>query len=118
MCLFVCTVTDFSAVEKDSGAKLHTLVYPGCASHILVNFGLGASPPEADNRNRTWEKITPGKKIAFSPQFSSRGSVGSWNWVPYGGICVLVANAPVLIDSCLPVCNFDYYIIIFDVLNI
>ena len=25
-CVFVCTVTDFSAVKKDSGVKLHTLV--------------------------------------------------------------------------------------------
>ena len=26
MCLFVCTITDFSAVEKDSGVRLRMLV--------------------------------------------------------------------------------------------
>jgi len=41
-CLHVCTVTDFSAAENDSGVKLRTLkfdYYRGRSSPILVNFG-------------------------------------------------------------------------------
>jgi len=37
VCFFVCTVTDFSAAEKDSGVKLRTLVqllYGMCFSHF------------------------------------------------------------------------------------
>ena len=42
VCLFVCTVTDLSAAEKDSGVKLSLFDYyrhRGRCSPILVNFG-------------------------------------------------------------------------------
>jgi len=47
--VFVCMVMDFSAAEKDSGAKLCSLVriLSGMSPPILVNFGLRAAPPES-----------------------------------------------------------------------
>ena len=48
VCLFVCTVTDFSGEYKASGVKLCTAVHGvlGRVSPILGNF----APPEAQNR--------------------------------------------------------------------
>jgi len=47
--LFVFTVTDFSAADRDSGVKVHMLVrlLSGMSFSILVNFGLMSAPPEA-----------------------------------------------------------------------
>jgi len=41
-CLFFCTVTDLSAVEKDRGVKfcMHVSYYLDRSSPLLVNFGL------------------------------------------------------------------------------
>ena len=55
-----------------------------------MNFGLGAAPPEA------YIQIAPGKKFVVRLNGHSdlrRVSLGSRNLAPYGGICVLLANA-------------------------
>jgi len=38
-CAFVCTVTDFSAVEKDSGVKLRMLYVPLLSGMSFSHFG-------------------------------------------------------------------------------
>jgi len=68
------------------------------SSAILMNFGLGAAPPEAyiqiapgKKIAPSWEKImAPGKTLHLAPWEKNlrQGSVGSRNWALYGRICI------------------------------
>jgi len=91
--VFVCTVTDFSAAEKDSGVKLRLLVrilsgmsfshfgelWPRGGWDILFTSGIYKSHIGKMTTNRPWEKI-------------SRRATPTPVRVPYGGICVLLTH--------------------------
>jgi len=96
--VFVCMVTDFVAQKKIVAWNFACFFYyyPGWASGVLVNFGLGAAPPEA------YIQIVPGKKIL------QWGSVGSRNWALYGGICVLFSYTTYLTYTHIIVCIYMY----------
>jgi len=68
-CVFVCTVTDFSAVEKDSVVKLmlsYSITTGMSFSHVGELWPRGGSPRSLNTRPRMR--------------------------VPYGGICVLLRH--------------------------
>jgi len=72
---FVCTVTDISAAEKDSGVKLHMLLRL-LSGQVVCHFGelwLALSHGGGITSRMSYIQIAPGEKI------SRRGSVGSWN---------------------------------------
>jgi len=74
--------------------------YPGRASPILVNFGLGAAPPEAyfrDDTNRTWEKIALykshlGKNFAEAQWGPGIGGAIWWDLHLAGGLVLHLAS--------------------------
>jgi len=109
VCLFVCLYgyRFLSGGKKDSGVKLRMLV------RLLSRSGfcLGQLWPRASQQasNEGAYKSHLGKIFAFSPQFvvcALRSSLGSRNCAPYGGICVLLANALVCLSVRLSVSNF------------
>jgi len=66
-CAFLCTVTDFSAAEKDSGMKLRMLV-PLLSGMSFSHFGElwpREAPPEA------YMQIAPGKKLHLGKNFAA-----------------------------------------------
>jgi len=74
--------------DRENLTRLGVLVR-SVSSPILVNFGLGAAPPQA------YIQIAPGKI------FLRRGSVGSRNWAPYSGIMRLPFKRTCFLYCCL-----------------
>jgi len=97
---FVCTVTDFSAAEKDSGLKLcmRVRLLSGMSFSHFGELWLPGSHGGGITSGMSYIHLPCTRALQFAPGSSvQQGSVYIRNWGrrrivrPYGGICVLQA---------------------------